>query len=311
MCDFASKCKPPRIAKMSSPEAWTVRRLLEWTVPFFTRKQVDSPRLASEMLLAHVLGVPRIKLYTDYERPLSEKELTTYRALVQRAVEQEPVEYLTGKAHFFGLEFEVNRDVLIPRPDTETLVEHMLQQVRATPGMEHPRVLDLCTGSGCIAAAIAQRLKESSVIAIDVSPEAAAVAKRNIERLKLSDRVEVLVGDLYEPLKDRVDAQPFDLITSNPPYIASAQIDTLDRSVRDYEPHIALDGGFDGLAVHRRILAGATERLQPGGYIYQEIAFDQADAALKLIEQFDAFIDAKILKDHAGNDRVLRARINK
>src|ERR1041385_5898221 len=122
---------------------WTVRRILEWTTGFFTRKEVDSPRLSAELLLAHVMNVPRIKLYTDYERELPEKTLGTFRALVQRASEHEPIAYLTGKAHFFNLEFEVTRDVLIPRPDTETLVENVLQLSRNSPGFESPRILDL------------------------------------------------------------------------------------------------------------------------------------------------------------------------
>ncbi|MBC8107334.1 MAG: peptide chain release factor N(5)-glutamine methyltransferase, partial [Anaerolineae bacterium] len=145
---------------------WTVKRLLEWTTPFFARKDVDSPRLSAELLLSHVLGVPRIKLYTDYERVLSDKQLHAYRALVQRASEQEPIAYLTGRAHFFNLEFEVTADVLIPRPDTETLVENVMQLARNQAGFEAPRVLDLCTGSGCIAAAIAHHLKAATVIAI-------------------------------------------------------------------------------------------------------------------------------------------------
>src|SRR3954469_20353810 len=154
---------------MSPSEPWTVRRILEWTTAFFTRKEVDAPRLSAELLLSHVLGVPRIKLYTDYERALSEKDLTTFRALVQRGAEHEPIAYLTGRAHFFGLEFEVDRGVLIPRPDTETLVENVLQLARNQAGFEAPRVLDLCTGSGCVAAAIAHRLKAATVVAIDIS----------------------------------------------------------------------------------------------------------------------------------------------
>src|SRR6266550_8539076 len=150
---------------MSESGTWTVRRLLEWTSGFFTRKEVDSPRLSAELLLAHVLNVPRIKLYTDYERPLADRELTSFRALVQRASEQEPIAYLTGKAHFFNLEFEVTRDVLIPRPDTETIVENVLQLKRYEAGFEAPRVLDLCAGSGCIAAAIAHHLKQSTALA--------------------------------------------------------------------------------------------------------------------------------------------------
>src|SRR5947209_3027170 len=157
---------------MSDGAPWTVRRLLEWTTGFFTRKEVDAPRLSAELLLAHVLNYPRIKLYTDYERPLQEPELSRFRGLVQRAAEQEPIAYLTRRAHFFNLEFEVTRDVLIPRPDSETIVENVLQLARNQVGMESPRVLDLCTGSGCIAAAIAAHLKSSVVLAIDISETA-------------------------------------------------------------------------------------------------------------------------------------------
>ena len=287
---------------------WTVRRILEWTTGFFTRKDVENPRLSAELLLAHVLNVPRIKLYTDYERSLGERELSTYRALVRRASEDEPIAYLTGKAHFFNLEFEVTRDVLIPRPDTETLVENVLQFVRHQAGFESPRVLDLCTGSGCIAAAIAHHLKNSVVTATDVSPAAVAVARKNIERLGLSDRVIVEAGDLFQPLGHMVDAQPFHLIVANPPYIPTAQIETLDRSVRDYEPIQALDGGLDGLAFHRRILHEAPARLLPGGRIYLEIAFDQGPIAAQVVRAYDAFDEFHILKDYGGRDRVLTAR---
>ena len=222
---------------MTQPtQAWTIRRLLEWTSSFFTRKQVDSPRLAAELLLSHVLNVPRIKLYTDYERILEDGPLGRYRALVQRASEHEPIAYLTGSAHFFGLEFEVTRDVLIPRPDTELIVENVLQLVRHQAGMEAPRILDLCTGSGCIAAAIAYHSKNAMVTATDVSDKAAEVARKNMERLGLSERVTVVVGDLFEPLSHMVDARPFDLIVSNPPYVSTTEMQQLDRNVREFEP---------------------------------------------------------------------------
>jgi release factor glutamine methyltransferase len=285
---------------------WTVRRILEWTTGFFSRKGVDSPRLSAELLLANVLGCPRIKLYTDHDRPLGERELTAYRALVQRAGEHEPIAYLTGRAHFFNLEFEITRDVLIPRPDTETLVENVLQLARNQVGMEAPRILDLCTGSGCIAAAIAHHLKTATVVATDVSAPAVLIARRNIERLGLSDRVTIHEGDLYEGLRPMVDSPPFHLIVSNPPYIPTAQIETLDRSVRDFEPRSALDGGLDGLVLHRRILAGASDRLLPGGRVYLEIAFDQGPLSLDVAREYEAvFDDVRLLKDHAGNTRVL------
>jgi len=293
---------------MADGGAWTVRRLLEWTAGFFARKDVDPARLSAELLLSHVLKVPRIKLYTDYERPLTEAQLTTFRELVRRAGEQEPIAYLTGTAHFFNLEFEVTRDVLIPRPDTETLVENVLQLARNQGGFESPRVLDLCTGNGCIAAAIAHHLKASVLTATEISPAAVAVARRNVERLGLTGRVLVEEGDLFEPISRMVDARPFNLIVSNPPYIPSAQIETLDRSVREYEPVKALDGGPDGLSFHRRILAEAPGRLLDGGRVYLEIAFDQGPAAEELGKQHDAFEDVRVLKDFAGRDRVLTAR---
>src|SRR6185503_16809920 len=149
-------------------DVWTVRRILEWTTGFFTRKNIDAPRLSAELLLAHVLHVPRIKLYTDYERPLSEEERTRLRDLVNRAAEHEPIAYLTAKAHFFNLEFDVTPDVLIPRPDTETLVENVIQALKRDIVVESPRVLDLCTGSGCIAAAIAHHVKNAIVIATEI-----------------------------------------------------------------------------------------------------------------------------------------------
>ena len=289
-------------------EPWTVRRLLEWTSTFFTRKEVDAPRLSAELLLSHVLGVPRIKLYTDYETIVSEKNLAAYRELVRRASEHEPIAYLTGKAYFFNLEFEIEPGVLIPRPDTETLVENVLQLARNTAGFESPRVMDLCTGSGCIAAAIASRLKNAAVIATDISDKAVAVARKNIERLGLSDRVTIAQGDLFEPLKEMVDARPFDLVVANPPYIPSAEIARLDRNVREYEPVTALDGGMDGLMVHRRILQQAGERLRASGRIYLEIQFDQAPAATEMFVSHDEFEDVRVLKDHAGNNRVVTAR---
>lgn len=293
---------------MADGGTWTVRRLLEWTTGFFTRKEVDPARLSAELLLSHVLKVPRIKLYTDYERALSEKDLATFRDLVRRAGEQEPIAYLTGTAHFFNLEFEVTRDVLIPRPDTETVVENVLQLARNQVGFESPRVLDLCTGSGCIAAAIAYHLKTAVVTATEISPAAVAVARRNVERIGLGGRVLVEEGDLFEPISRMVDAQPFNLVVSNPPYIPTGQIETLDRSVREYEPVQALDGGMDGLNFHRRILAEAPARLVSGGRVYLEIAFDQGPQAEDLAKTFNAFEDVRIVKDYGGHDRVLTAK---
>ncbi|HSI37371.1 MAG TPA: peptide chain release factor N(5)-glutamine methyltransferase [Tepidisphaeraceae bacterium] len=286
---------------------WTVRKTLEWTSGFFARKQVDSPRLSAELLLAHVLGCPRIQLYTNYERALADADRAKLRDLVTRAGEQEPIAYLTGRAHFFNLEFDVTRDVLIPRPDTETLVENAVQTLNRQMVLDVPRVLDLCTGSGCVAAAIAKHVKTAVVVATDISEKAVDVARKNVERLGLAARVEVRHGDLFDPIRDMVDPMPFDVIVANPPYIPSAQIAALDRSVREYEPTTALDGGPDGLDLHRRILAQAPERLTRNGRIFLEIAFDQGPLARDVAAGFEAFEDVRILKDHAGHDRVVTA----
>lgn len=284
---------------------WTIRKILEWTNGFFLRKEVDSPRLSAELLLCHVLKLPRIKLYTDFERPLEEKDLTAFRDLVKRAGEQEPIAYLTCRAHFFDLELAIKPGVLIPRPDSETLVETGLTFLRHTTGMETPHVLDLCTGSGCIAAAMAKHHKTAIVTAVDIAPLAIEVAGENFKTLDLTSRITLLQGDLYAALAQATDPGPFHLILSNPPYIRSADMAKLDRSVRDFEPHLALDGGPDGLTIHRRILADAPARLLPGGRVMLEIAFDQADAAKAMAGEFPRFGQPTILKDAAGNNRVL------
>jgi release factor glutamine methyltransferase len=293
---------------MPQPDGpWTVERVLHWTRGFFERRQIDSPRLGAELILAHVLGTQRIKLYTDYQRQLKDEELTALRGLVQRAGEEEPIAYLTGRAHFFNLEFLVTRDVLIPRPDTETLVEQTLALGRHTPGFESPRVLDLCTGSGCIAVAIAHHQKAANVLAADISEAALAVARANVEKHALGDRVTLLQGDLLAALEGYVDPAPFDVIVANPPYIATKLIEALPKNVRDYEPRLALDGGADGLAPHRRILDGAAERLRRGGRVFLEIAFDQQEAALALFDDRPDYENPRVLRDHAGQPRVLTA----
>lgn len=288
--------------------AWTIERILTWTRGFFERKGIDAPRLCAELLVAHVMAVPRIKLYTDYQKELSADQLTRLRDLVKRAGEEEPIAYLTGLTHFFNCELHVRPGVLIPRPDTETIVEHALQLFRNALGFESPRVLDLCTGSGAVAVAIAKHAKASQVWATDLSDVALEVARQNVATTGVADRVTVLGGDLYDALKDMPDPSPFDLIVANPPYIATSQMAGLPRNVRDYEPHLALDGGPDGLDPHRRILQGAQDRwLRDGGRLMLEIAFDQQETALAMAAAYPAFADVKVVRDHGNNPRVLLA----
>ena len=289
-------------------EAWTVKRLLDWTGGFLSRKGVAGSRLAAEMLLAHVLNLPRIGLYTSHDRELSADELARFRGLVKRAAEHEPVQYLTGVAHFYNLEFKVTSAVLIPRPDTETLVENAVRHLKlaADTGVEQPlRVLDLCTGSGCVAVTLARQLPTANVVAIDVSDEAAAVARQNVDLLGVIDRVDVRVGDLFAPVAGEL---PFAVVVANPPYIPSGDIAALDRNVRDYEPRLALDGGADGLDLHRRILAAAPDHLASGGRLFVEMQFDQGPRLREIASASGDWADVQTLRDFEGRERVLYAK---
>jgi release factor glutamine methyltransferase len=280
--------------------AWTTLAVLDWTSQRFTEAGIDSARLEAQLLLAHVLGCSRMQLYTGFDRPLGDDELAGYRALIKRRLGGEPVAYLLGEQELWGLPFFVDASVLIPRPDTETVIEVALglRPDRAAAC----RVLDLCTGSGAIAISLAKELPGAQVIATEVSPEAVAVARRNAERNGLADRVEVRAGDLFAP----VAGERFDLVVSNPPYIASSIIPTLSREVQR-EPRLALDGGADGLVFYDRICAAAPEHLLPGGALVVEHGFDQAEA---VHARFVAagFVEIALVHDLGKNPRVTRGR---
>jgi release factor glutamine methyltransferase len=283
------------------PDAWTVGKLLVWTTDFLRRKGAESPRLDAEVLLAKVLDWPRVQLYTHYAEPVGERERSAYRELVRRRAEGMPVAYLVGRKEFFSMPLTVGPAVLIPRPDTETVVVEFLMHLR---GAENPRAIDVGTGSGAIALACAQRHPTARFVAIDLSVEALAVARRNAESLGLADRVEFRQGDLYEP----VEGEPaFDAILSNPPYIPTGDIAGLERGVRDYEPHLALDGGPDGLDVVRRLIAGAPSRLKPGGHLILEIGTAQEGPVRDLIAAESDLELAPTIRDAANHPRVVRA----
>ncbi len=267
---------------MANPTlVWTVGSLLTWTTDFFTRKGIDEPRLSAELLLAHTLKCSRMALYTQYERIPPEGEVAPFREMVKQRANHVPVAYLIGKAWFFSLEFSVTRDVLIPRPDTETLVEFILQQARQRAdwsGPSAPAILDLCTGSGAIAVTLAKRLPTASLTATDISPKALTVAKENAALHQVSDRVSFLEGDLFAPLEHVPAPVLYHVVAANPPYIPTADVAALPPNVRDYEPRLALDGGLDGLDFHRRIVAEAKRFLKPAGLLILEMQFDQGAA---------------------------------
>ncbi len=297
------------MAQTPVPRTWSIGALLQWTADFFTRKGIDEARLSAELLLAHTLGCSRMQLYTQYDRVPAESQLAGFREMVKQRAEHVPVAYLIGKAWFFSFELNVTRDVLIPRPDTETLVENVIQRIRNTPGWETPGILDLCTGSGCIAIALAKNIAASHVVATDISPAALKVATGNAEKVGVKDRVEFFEGDLYGALAALTPPRHFEVIISNPPYIATGDIPKLAPNVRDHEPKLALDGGADGLDFHRRILSGTRDWLKPGGMIIAEIAYDQGESAGNLYKQQPWLENIRLIRDAAGNARAITGNL--
>lgn len=289
-----------------SKTEWTNKRLLEWTADYLGKAEVEQSRLCAELLLAHVLNWQRIRLYTDFDYAPKPDELSRFRELVKRCGQHEPVAYLTGHAHFYSLDLEVNASVLIPRPETEVLVTHALDFLRQQTSRPTAYVLDLCTGSGCIAIALAANVVEADILAIDSSGESLEVARRNVEKYDLQGRVHLLEGDLFATM-DQAPCAIFDLIVSNPPYISAAEFDKLESNVRKYEPRGALLAGADGLDYYRRIAGEAGEYLADGGVLMVEVGYNQAREVAGLLEQAGAYKDIKVYKDHLGHGRVVKA----
>lgn len=279
-------------------EIWTIQRILDWTQQFFRERELDSPRLDAEVLLAAALGTTRVYLYTHYDKPLSEAERTTYREWVKRRAAREPVAQILGKKEFFSRELEVNRDVMSPRPETEHLVDAVLDWARAHE-LSAPRILDVGTGSGAIAITLAAEVPEATVVATDVSEAALAVAARNVERYGLGDRVALVCGDLYAGVEG-----PFDVIASNPPYIDRATTEQLAPEVRDWEPEVALFADDRGLAVIHRLCAGAPALLESPGLLAFELGFDQGAAVRDLLSASDVWSTVELRQDLQGLDRI-------
>lgn len=269
---------------------------------------VADPPPSAELIAAHVLGLPRARLAAEADRPPTSEEQDRLRVLLDRVTAGEPLAYLLGCAPFLGREFEVTRDTLIPRRDTEELVKIVLDQVRAGPLPARPRLLELCTGGGCVAITLALELPQAELVATDLSPAALDVAWRNVRRHGVTGRVTLAQGDLFAPVARLAAGRPFDLIVSNPPYIPTGEIDAMGRAVAAHEPHLALDGGADGLDFHRRILAEAPRHLAPGGRVFLEHECDQGPAARRIAEALDAYGEVRIFKGSLGRDRVLVAR---
>jgi release factor glutamine methyltransferase len=322
-------------------ESWTIARVLRWAAEDLARRGgQDSPRLDAELLLGHALGLDRVRLIVDSNRPLSAEELARFRELIVRRRRSEPIAYILGQREFYGMRFSVNQHVLIPRPDTETLVSVALERTRA----QHlfGRALDVCTGSGCVAVAFARERPTWQVTGSDISSEALEVARKNALRLGAIWNIAFVESDLLSGIpgggsSDRAagnsaagnssagnssgksssmspstssnaGAEPrFDLITANPPYIPDGEVPTLSADIRNFEPHMALCGGADGLAILRRLVKAAPSRLVRGGVLAMEVGAGQAERVAKGLTSY-GFTDVQQERDYGGIERVVSGR---
>jgi release factor glutamine methyltransferase len=311
----------------------TVLDVIQKSAEFLGKKGVDAPRLQTELLLAHALKLPRMKLYLNFERQLTSMELDAFRELVKRRARREPLQHIVGSTSFCGLEISVNHHVMVPRPETEILAELGWQFLNregrhaADPNLgtatRHPSqtALDFGTGSGCLSIAIAVKCPSAQICAVDVSSEALAVARENAARHNVADRIQFLQGDGFAALTEAAGrgallgiqgdaANTFDLIISNPPYIPTAEIATLQPEVRDYDPHVALDGGPDGLNYFLRLAAEGVGWLKPDGKLMLEFGDGQAESVRQIFEAQKWIVEA-VKGDYSQHPRCLIASVKR
>ena len=285
-------------------EVWTVLRLMRWSGEYLEGKGVERGRLDAEHLLAHALGVKRLQLYLQFDRPLDREELDRFRPLLKRRGEREPLQYITGRAAFRHLDLAVDRRVLIPRPETEILVDEVLGWAAASG---HPELsaLDVGVGSGAIALSLLLEGPFPRVVATDASPEALAVTGENARALELQDRLDLREGSLFTAV---AAGETFDVVVSNPPYVAEAEAATLEPEVRVWEPPGALFGGPDGLAVLRSLVAEGGAHVMPGGLLALEVGAGQAGLVVAELEAAGGYDEVRVRRDLAGRERVVLAR---
>jgi len=280
----------------------TSLNLLRWATERFKNQSVSEPRASAELLLGHVLGLDRLSLYLNPERLVETSQLAAFMQCIERRLLGEPVQYITGTQDFWSLSLSVTPAVLIPRPESELLVEAVLAIARGA-GAEKLRIADLGTGSGAIAVALARELPEAVLVAGDLSPAALRVARGNALRHQVAERIYLVTGDLFAPFRPAI----FDIVVTNPPYVKSSDIPLLPREIRDYEPRAALDGGVDGLTSIRAIVRGAPDLLRPPGVLVLEMGAGQAEGVAALVSETTRYRRHRILKDYSGIDRVLIA----
>ncbi len=289
-----------------SRKSWTVGELLRVTADYLRSKNLDSPRLNAELLLALQLRLDRVQLYLNLEKPLNENEVSGYRSLIKRRINREPLQHITGIQEFWSLNFTVGPEVLVPRPDTEVLVEKIIGLYKGKRLGDSPKILDLGTGSGVLAVVLAREIPGAEIWATDLSQDALGVAALNSRQHGVEKRIHLLLGDLFEAIQD--PRLKFEVVVSNPPYIPSRLLDSLVPEVRDYEPRLALNGGEDGIRVVTRIIKGAPDRLIPGGWLAIEMDPDQTLEAMNLMEEVGHYALPERIKDYSRRYRVVMAQ---
>ena len=279
-------------------ESWTSLKLIRWTTDFFEKKGIPNPRLDAELLLAHALKCQRIDLYTAHERKIPEKELAKYRTLVERRAKREPLQQIIGETEFYGLKIKVTPDVLIPRPETELLVEEGLK-------LKARDILEIGTGSGCLAVALAKNLPEARVVATDISEKALAVARENAKFHGVEKQIKFILADIAPWKAFKAEEKKFDLIVSNPPYIPTGDFESLQPEVRDFEPRGALEGGPEGLSCIRQIIEEAPSSLNSNGFLVIEIGEDQSEPLRKEWERASHLLLQGFRKDWGEIERIV------
>ncbi len=293
---------------MERRSSWTVRELLTAAKDFLEKKQIESPRLTAEVLLAYQLGTNRVDLYLNLEQPLKAEEISAFRALIKRRIGHEPLQYITGVQEFWSLDFAVGPDVLIPRPESELIVEIASKRLAelTARGVERPRVLDLGTGCGVLAVSLAREVRACEILATDISPSALRAARENAERHGVSERIRFRQGNLWEALED--GERVFHVIVSNPPYVASEEFAELPLEIRDFEPREALNGREGGMYFIDRLFREGSDYLTREGWMVVEMAPWQTQAALRVVEGNSAYRENRRIRDYGNQYRVVMAK---
>ena len=292
-------------SKLKPPE-WTIIKLVQWTTTYFGNHGIDSPRATAEILLAHVLNTKRIDLYLRYDQPLIPAETERFKALIKRRLNREPVAYILESKEFWSMVLRVTRDVLIPRPETECLVEKSLEMLALDSNMKSKLILELGTGSGAVILALASENPRHSYWATDISINAVRVARQNAIKNELNGKIHFITGDWFAPLCSKTGF--FDLIVSNPPYIKSGDLKRLQPEIHAHEPLLALDGAVDGLHCLRHIIQSAYLFLKPRGVLILEIGHDQKAPLRQMIAECGEYEEVNFYQDYSGYDRILQMK---